>query len=178
MIKVSEITKLPPEVFITELQRRIYSTLESLDVEFERVATEDVYTMDDCRAVDAALDMRTVKTLLLTNRQQTAFYLLVMDGSKAFITKDFSRALEVSRVSFATPDVLMSIAHVEVGAASFFCALMDGEHRFRVIFDNDVLQSDSFGCTDGTVTSYLKLRTADVLRILDSCDHTPEVIDL
>lgn len=178
MIKVSDITTLPPEVFSTELQRRVYSTLESLDVEFERVATEDVYTMDDCRAVDAALDMRTVKTLLLTNRQQTAFYLLVMDGSKAFITKDFSRALGVSRVSFATPDVLMSIAQVEVGAATFFSALMDSEHRFRVIFDRDVLQSDTFGCTDGTVTSYLKLKTADVLRILNHCDHTPEIIEL
>lgn len=55
---------------------------------------------------------------------------------------------------------------------------MDSEHRFRVIFDKDVLQSDTFGCTDGTVTSYLKLRTADVLKILDSCDHIPEVIDL
>ena len=78
MIRTSETITLAPEVFVNETQRRVYGLLERLEIPFARIDNDPALTMEDCVAIDAALGVPTVKTLLLCNRQQTLFYLYVM----------------------------------------------------------------------------------------------------
>ena len=109
MIHVSQPMTTVPEHFSTPLQALTYRTLTELSIPFQRVENDPAVTMEDCQAIDERLHMQTVKTLLLGNRQQTAFYLFVTPGDKPFRTKDFSSALGVSRVSFATPEQLLQL---------------------------------------------------------------------
>ena len=99
-------TTTRPTTFHSPLQESVYELLEHLDVDFVRVDTQDVITMDDCLHINDALDTQVVKTLFLCNRQQTQFYLCVMPGDKPFVTRDFGSALGVSRVSFAPATLL------------------------------------------------------------------------
>ena len=72
--------------------------------------------MEDCEAIDSKLQMKTVKTLFLCNRQQTKFYLFVTRGDKPFKSKNFSAALGVSRVSFAPEEKMEEMMGNKVGA--------------------------------------------------------------
>lgn len=178
MIHVSEISTVAPTTFKNTLQEAVYSTFNRLGVAFERVNTDEVITMEDCCAVNERLDMKMVKTLFLTNRQQTEFWLFVTEGDKPFRSKNFSHALDIARVSFAPAEKMLELAHTAIGAATALSAILDGGHRFTVVLDKAVAESETYGCSDGTTTSYLKLRTADLLRILRDCGHSPRVIEV
>ena len=75
MFYVSEILKDKPKEYKTELEKEVYEALEKLEIPFERVDTDEAITMEDCALIDEKLNMQTVKTLFLCNRQKTDFYL-------------------------------------------------------------------------------------------------------
>ncbi len=179
MIKVSEIKKTAPATFKTELQEKVYRTLENLQIPYERVDTDEIITMEDCNAVNEKLNMKMVKTLFLCNRQQTEFYLFITCGNKPFRSKDFSNALAVSRVSFAPAELMETMLGTKVGAATVFSSLLDAEGKIQIVFDKDILSEEYYGCSDGTTTGYLKLRTEDIYRrFLNDTEHSPTVIEV
>lgn len=178
MIQVSNISHEAPAAFGNDLQKTVYEAFSRLGIAFERVDTDEVITMEDCAAINDRLGMKMVKTLFLSNRQQTEFYLFVTEGDKPFRSKEFSHALGIARVSFAPAEKMLELAQTEIGAATALSAIIDGMNRFTVVIDKSVAESETYGCSDGTTTSYLKLRTADLLRILDDCRHSPKIVAL
>lgn len=179
MFYVSEITPCAPAHFQTPLQKLVYETLAQLDIPFERVDTDEAITMEDCRAINEKLDMRMVKTLFLCSRKQTDFYLFVTVGNKPFRSKDFSSALGVSRVSFAPAPQMESMLGTKIGAATVFSSLIDRENKVRIVFDKDVLGEEWYGCSDGTTTGYMKIRTDDICgKFLPFTGHALSVIEV
>ncbi len=177
MITVSEIKTTAPANFETDLQRAVYRTLDELQIPYERVDTDEVITMEDCAAVNERLDMKMVKTLFLCNRQQTKYYLFVTCGDKPFRSKDFSTALEIARVSFAPAEKMAEKLGTKIGAATIFSALLDTADDVRIVFDKDVLAEQWYGCSDGTTTGYMKVRTEHIVcRFLPAAKHTPVII--
>ena len=164
MIYVSNVKTSPPEIYKTPLQSLVYQTLELLDLSFERVDTDEAISIEDCAAINKRLDVKIVKTLFLCNRQQTSFYLFVTKGDKPFSSKAFSQALGVSRVSFAPVERMEAMLGTKVGAATVFSALWDKGNDVQMVFDKDVLAEEWYGCSDGTTTGYMKIRTEAIVR--------------
>ena len=69
---------------------RTYDLLDRLGVEYDRVDHAPAMTMEDCKEVDEILEAMVCKNLFLCNRQETAFYLLMIPDTKVFHTKDLS----------------------------------------------------------------------------------------
>jgi len=179
MFFVSEIQTSAPEQFRTPLQEKTYRALAELGIPFERVDTDEAITMDDCVQIDAKLQMKMVKTLFLCDRKQTAFYLLITAGDKPFSSKNFSTALGVPRVSFAPSEKMQAMLGTKIGAATVFSALLDMEHRVQIVFDRDVLREEWYGCSDGTTTGYMKVRTDDILhRFLPFTQHAAQIAEV
>ena len=179
MINVSEVITEFPTEFKTPLHQKTYNALKELNIPFERVENDEAVTMEDCIQIDERLNMKTVKTLFLANRQQTSFYLFVTPGDKPFRTKDFSSALGISRVSFATPEKLLEMMGTKVGAATVFGLLLDSASDVQLVFDREVLSQQWYGCTDGTTTGYMKLATKDVVeKLIPHTGHTIITIDV
>ena len=179
MFYVSEVQTTPPTEFKTLLQERVYTTLAQFQVPFERVDNEEAITMEDCILIDERLQVKTVKTLFLCNRQQTDFYLLVTTASKPFQTKAFSSALGIARVSFAPAELLLSMLGTKVGAATLFGVLLDKENKVQVVLDKDIFSEAWYGCTDGTTTGYMKVSTQWITAdFLQEAHHVPKIIEL
>lgn len=177
MIHTSEIRTEAPAAFVNETQRLVYAALERLAIPFGRIDNDPAVTMEDCIAIDQALGVPTVKTLLLCNRQQTMFYLYVMPGDKPFSTKDFGAALQISRVSFAPAAMLQEFLGTEVGATTPLSLVADTGNRVRLIIDKAAVAPESVGCPDGTTTCYMRIRTADLLeKFIPATNHTPTFI--
>lgn len=161
------------------LQEKAYNALATLGTAFERIDNSPAASMEDCIAIGEKLGCEVVKNIFLCNRQQTAFYLFITRGNKPFSTKDFGKALQISRVSFAPSEKLMEMMGAEHGAATVFCLLLDPGHKVRYIIDKDVLDNlDCIGCPDGTLTSYMKVPTELLLKIPEITGHTPTVIEV
>ncbi|TWV90763.1 prolyl-tRNA synthetase associated domain-containing protein [Chitinophaga pinensis] len=179
MINVSEVMKTAPAEFKTPLQQLVYTTLEQLDIGFERVENDEAITMEDCIQINERLQMKTVKTLFLCNRQQTNFYLFVTTADKPFVTKDLSSALGISRVSFAPADLLLSMLGTAVGATTIFGVLLDTENKVQLVIDSDVLKEEWYGCSDGTTTSYMKIDTQWVVNSFpEYARHPAKIIQI
>lgn len=179
MFYVSEIQTEAPCHFRTALQKKVYESLEELQIPFWRVDTDEAVSMEDCVAINQKLDMNMVKTLFLCNRRQTDFYLFITVGNKPFRSKDFSNALGVARVSFAPAEQMEIMLGTTIGAATVFSCLSDTENKVRIVFDKAVLSEKWYGCSDGTTTGYMKVQTEDICKkFLPFTDHVLSVIEV
>lgn len=110
--------------------------LDALGVPYACYEHPAAYTMEDCyRLPFVTTDLLFCKNLLLCNRQQTAFYLLVITPERAFRTAELSRELGVSRLSFAPEEALPSLLGLERGAVSPLGLWFDREHQVRLLFE-------------------------------------------
>ncbi len=163
MFYVSEISRVSPRHFNNELQFLVYKKLAELSISFERVETEEAITMEDCIEIDRKLQIKMVKTLFLCTRNQQELFLFITAGDKRFDSKAFSHALGISRVSFAPEELMHSVLGTNIGAATVFSVLLKSADEVRVVFDQDVLTEEFYGCSDGTTTGYMKIRTEDII---------------
>lgn len=179
MFFVSDIFRTPPKSYKSKLQQLTYETLERLDIPFERVDTDEAISMQDCVEIDRKLDMKTVKTLFLCNREKTKFYLFITMADKPFRSRDFGRALHIPRASFASEEFMQEKMGFSIGGATVFGLLMDKDNDVKVVIDKDVIDQKWYGCTDGTATGYMKVRTDQIINIfIPYTKHEPEVIEV
>ena len=85
---------------------RVYDFLDSLGVTYQRIDHEAAMTMEACEEIDRTLKATICKNLLLCNRQETQFYLLMLPGDKVFKTKELSAQIGSSRLSFAKAEYM------------------------------------------------------------------------
>lgn len=74
-----------------EKEVRVYDFLDELGLEYYRTDHPDAeaYTMEACREIDAVLGATVCKNLVLTNRQHTDYYLLLMPGDDLIVKNPF-----------------------------------------------------------------------------------------
>ena len=163
----------------SDVEDRVYDCLARLAIPFTRVDHAPAFTMEDCAAISDALNVHICKNLLLTPRNRSAFYLLCLPAEKPFSTKDFSKRMGSSRLSFATEEDLVALLGCRAGSASVLGLMNDTEHRVTLAIDRTVAQDEWFGCHPCKNTSSLRLKTSDVLeKYLPFTGHVPTIVDL
>lgn len=168
-----------PDRYENDLQRKIFELLENLGIEFSRVDNEPAITMEACKNIDKAMGVETIKTVFLTNRQQTKFYLLAMPADKPFVTKIFGAALQIPRVSFASSELLESILGTPHGVATPLSILMDTENQVKIVIDKEISERTKIVCTDGTLHGFICLKMSDLMeKYFPAAHHQAEIIDL
>ena len=164
--------RLPKEV-------RTYELLDRLDVAYQRIDHEAAMTMEACAAIDEALDATICKNLLLCNRQCTAFYLLMIPGSKTFKTSVLSKQIGSSRLSFADAEYMERFLDITPGSVSVLGLMNDHDHHVELLIDEDVLKGEFIGCHPCINTSSLRLKTSDLMeKIIPAMGHTPRIVTL
>ena len=163
----------------SDVENRVYESLARLEIPFTRVDHEAAFTMEDCAAISAALEVHICKNLMLTPRNRSAFYLLCLPAEKPFSTKDFSKLIGSSRLSFATEEDLVALLGCHAGSASVLGLMNDTEHRVTLAIDRAVAEDEWFGCHPCKNTSSLRLKTRDVLeKFLPATGHEAVIVDL
>jgi len=162
-----------------EKEIRCYDLLDRLGVEFQRIDHEAAMTMEACVEIDKVLDATICKNLLLCNRQCTAFYLLMIPGSKQFKTSVLSREIGSSRLSCAKPEYMEAYLDITPGSVSVLGLMNDHDHHVQLLMDEDVLKGEYFGCHPCINTSSLRIRTSDLMeKIIPAMDHPARIVVL
>ena len=160
-------------------EQRCYELLEQLGIEFDRVDHEPAENMEICRSIEAVLEAPICKNLFLCNRQQTQFHLLLMPGNKPFRTKEFSKKIETSRLSFASAEHMEGYLGTTPGSVSILGLMNDKDRVVHLAVDKDLLAQEYFGCHPCINTSTLRLKTEDVFGpILKALGHDMTVVEL
>ena len=162
-----------------EKEIRCYDLLDKLGVEYQRIDHEAAMTMEACVEIDKVLDATICKNLLLCNRQNTAFYLLMIPGDKVFKTSVLSKEIGSSRLSFAKPEYMLEYLDITPGSVSVLGLMNDHDHHVELLMDADVLKGEYFGCHPCINTSSLRIKTADLMeKIIPAMDHPARIVTL
>lgn len=160
-------------------EERCYALLDGLGIEYWRVDHDYADHIEDCHEVEKVLGCEICKNLLLTNRQQTEIYLLLLPGDKPFKTKILSKQIGTARLSFGTPEQMLETLDITPGSVSVLGLMNDKDKRVHLLIDKDLLKEEYFGCHPCINSSSLKLRTSDLIeRIIPAMQHTPEYVEL
>lgn len=164
--------RLPKEV-------RVYDFLDTLGISYTRVDHEPAMTMEACEEVDKVLGTELCKNLLLCNRQETSFYLLMMPSDKPFKTKDLSLQINSARLSFAKGEYMEEFLDITPGSLSFLGLINDKENKVSLLIDEDILNASAIGVHPCINTSSLALKTSDIMKkIIPALSHEPTIVKL
>lgn len=162
-----------------EKEIRVYDLLDRLGISYQRIDHEAAMTMEACAAIDEVLEATICKNLMLCNRQNTVFYLLMIAGDKHFKTKDLSHQIGSSRLSFAAPEYMEEFLDITPGSLSIMGLMNDKDHRVQLLIDEDVLKGEFIGFHPCINTSSLRLRTEDLVqKIIPAMEHEPRLVTL
>ena len=162
-----------------EREIRTYDLLDRLKIDYGRVDHAPADTMEVCREIDRILDALICKNLFLCNRQETAFYLLMMPGDKPFKTKELSAQINSARLSFATPEKMLEYLDILPGSVSVLGLANDRDNKIQLLIDEDVLKGEYFGCHPCVNTASLRLRVSDLIeKILPAVHHDYKTVHL
>ena len=165
----------------SEREIRAYAFLDGLGIEFERTDHRDqpATTMEACEQIDAILNVRICKNLFLCNRQKTKFYLLIMPGDKPFKTKELSKQMGISRLSFGEEPYMAELLDLHPGSVSVLGLMNDKDHQVTLAIDEDVLKEELFGCHPCENTSSIRFATRGLTeKILPAMGIVPVIVHL
>ena len=148
-------------------------------MEYARADHEHADTIEACHEIEKLLGCEICKNLFLTNRQMTEVWLLLMPGDKPFKTKLLSKQIGTARLSFASPEQMLSYLDITPGSVSVLGLINDTEHRVHLVIDRDLLAQEFIGMHPCINTSSLRIRTEDLLKkILPAMGHEAAFVEL
>ena len=149
----------------------VYDFLDSLGIEYERVDHESAFTMEECRRVDDFLAPAVVcKNLFLTDRKKERFFLCLLKDGKKFVTKEICSQIGV-RLSFASAENMEKYLGLLPGSVSLMGLMNDTGNRVELLVDEDVFDSELFGCHPCMNTSSIRMKTSDAFGVFLPATH-------
>lgn len=159
--------------------KTVCNYLENASVEYEIYHHEAAFTIEECEKIETIVGGKICKNLLLTTTNGSVYYLLILSGDKKFVTKDVSKKLSTSRLSFASAEKMRELLNTEPGSLSVTSLVFDGKKRVQLAIDEDVLKEEYVCCHPSDNTATLKIKIQDLTeRLLPSLGTDPVIIDI
>lgn len=121
---------------LSSSRKEVLGAIDRAGIPYELHEHERAYTIDDCLRMPFNDSSVTIcKNILLCNRQQTKFYLMLLKPLTPFRTAVVSKALGVSRLSFAPENALKGLLHLSSGSVSPLGLWFDKAHEVTLCYE-------------------------------------------
>ena len=118
------------------------------------------------------------KNLFLRNQKGTRHYLVILEHTRRADLRAVADQIGDGKLSFASPERLMTYLGVTPGSVSPFGLINDAERHVRVFIDRSLKQSERISFHPNINTATLVLATADFERFLASRGNPVKFIDV
>jgi len=161
---------------MTAQESPVYERLSALGIAFVRHEHAAVATVDEAAEHWAGIDAMHFKNLFVRNQKGTRHYLLIVRHSKRADLRAIADQIGDGKLSFGSPERLMTHLGVTPGSVSPFGLIHDRDQRVRVVIDRDLKSADrvSFHPNINTVT--ITLSRPDFEQFLVSCGNTVQYV--
>lgn len=157
---------------------KVKEKLQELNIGFEMVEHPKALTTEEADLYIEGIEGVRTKTLFLTNKKKTEYYLIIMDDKKRLDMKRFNDITGIKRISFCSADILMEKMKLIPGAVSIFGLLNNVEKDIQIYFDKEIFLENriSFHPNDNTKTIFISID--DMLKFIKSIGFKYNVIEL
>lgn len=152
---------------IAEVEKPVYDVLNELNIPYMRVEHEATATCEEADQVMGHLTGTPSKSLFLTNKKKTAFWLVLMNGNKPLNIKEFSPLIGEKHVSFASEEKMVEKLSLTPGMVSVFGLINNQEHDVNVIVDTELREREKITFHPNINTATIEIPTNDMYRFIE-----------
>lgn len=155
------------------LEDKLYQILNELEIAYNVVEHEAVFTMEEAEELDAQLPGYSPKNMLVKDKKSKLYYLVVLDSQRRLDEKELKPVAGWNKIRFAGPEDLMEILGLEPGSVSPFGLVNDGavDQIAAVVMDKKITSlkdSDLLTFHPCRNTASLILSKSDLVKFLES----------
>ena len=158
-------------------EERVLEHLSRLGITFERFEHPPVPTVEEAVKHWAGIDAAHCKNLFLRNQKGNRHYLVIIAYTKRADLRDVAAQIGDGKLSFASPDRLMTHLGVEPGSVSPAGLINDRERHVRVYLDRDLKNAERISFHPNVNTATVTVGRADFDRFLVACGNPVGYLD-
>jgi Ala-tRNA(Pro) deacylase len=163
---------------VTEQEATVIARLSELAIPFTRHEHPPVATVEEASAHWAGIEATHCKNLFLRNQKGTRHYLVVLTASKKADLKAVADQIGDGKLSFASPERMMTHLGVTPGSVSPFGLINDREHAVRVVLDRDFQTAERLAFHPNINTRTFTIAASDLTRFLAACGNTAQYVSI
>ncbi|WLD28269.1 Aminoacyl-tRNA editing domain protein [Clostridioides difficile] len=137
-----KMTELSDENELNLNETKIYNVLDKLNIKYEVVEHEAVYTAEQLVILNDITKGCQCKNLFLRNAKGNKYYLIVVRGDKHVDLNSVKEKIGSSRLSFASPERLYNVLKLLPGSVNPFSLVNDTERKVELYIDEDVIKEE------------------------------------
>ena len=160
------------------LERAVLDRLSSLGIACERFEHPPVPTVEEAQKHWAGIDAAHCKNLFLRNQKGNRHYLVIIAHTRRADLRAVANQIGDGKLSFASPERLMTYLGVTPGSVSPAGLINDREHHVRVFLDRDLKSAERISFHPNVNTATLTVAFADFLRLLADCGNPVGYLDV
>lgn len=158
---------------------KVTEYLDKLNIDYRLIHHKTVSSIDECKSIEGLVGGVLCKNLFLTTTNKKVKYLLILDADKRFVTKDISKKLNVSRLSFASDDEMINLLNTTPGSLSIMSLIFDSSNDINLAIDKDVLCKEYFYCHPCENDATLVLKTCDIIdKLIPSLNKKLNILNI
>lgn len=152
---------------VQEVEKEVYKVLDELKIPYSRTEHEATITCEEADKCMGHLTGTPSKSLFLTNKKKTDFYLIIMNGNKPLKIKEFSPLIGEKHVSFASEEKMMDYLKLKPGMVSVFGLINNKEHDIKVVVDTEILEREKITFHPNINTATIEISVDDMFRFIE-----------
>jgi Ala-tRNA(Pro) deacylase len=154
---------------MTSQEAQVHAALVALGISFERYEHPPVATALEADEHWAGIDAAHCKNLFLRNQKGNRHYLVIVKHPKRADLRGVADQIGDGKLSFASPERLLTHLGVTPGSVSPFGLINDASHDVRVFLDADLKAAERISFHPNINTVTVVLAFADFERFLFAC---------
>lgn len=142
---------------MSEQKQRIYEALKELNIKYEAVEHEPVFTMEDMDRLGLPEKGVLCKNLFLRDSKGKRHFLVTCDEKKKIDLKSLARQFGTNSLSFASEERLEKYLGLKQGSVTPFGLINDENHAVEFFIDRDLTKCRKLGIhpLENTATVFL-----------------------
>ena len=158
--------------------QQVANKLQELGIAFDVVEHPPAFTTEQADSYIEGMEGVRTKSMFLTNRKKTQYYLLIMDDKKRLDRDDFKVQVGADRIRMASLESLAEKMNLPAGTVSPFGLLNNEEKDIQVYFDKEIINEERMTFHPNTNEKTIFISTQDLFKFLQDLGYSYQVLDL
>jgi len=163
---------------VTPQELAVAACLTELAIGYERHEHPPVATVNEAAQHWAGIDAMHCKNLFLRNQKGNRHYLIVVAHSKKADLRAVADQIGDGKLSFASPERLLTHLGLAPGSVSPFGLINDREHAVRVVLDRDLKSATRVSFHPNINTATYVVSASDFARFLETCGNPVQYVTI
>ena len=163
---------------VTPQEEAVVARLRELAIPFARREHPPVATVEEAERHWSGLDAAHCKNLFLRNQKGTRHYLVILAAAKKADLRAVAEQVGDGKLSFASPERLMTHLGLTPGSVSPFGLIHDRNHNVRVVIDRDLRSAPRVAFHPNINTVTFTVAYGDFQKFLDACGNIVQYVSV